>query len=269
MQKDSFKIGVIVTVVVGLLFLFGLPGLAIYRFVKLKNNSVTANNPATFDVSSFSECVSAGNPVMESYPRQCKNDGINYVENIGNGLEKANLIRVVEPRQGDVISSPFVIRGEARGNWFFEASFPIKLFDANGKELLSSYIMASGDWMTEEFVPFEKSFEFKDPASGMGKLILYKDNPSGLPENDDSVEISVRFGKKDLSGACVVTGCSGQVCSDKEVNTTCEYKESYACFKDAVCEKQASGRCGWTGTDSLKQCLEKFGVDVNLPESQY
>lgn len=32
-------------------------------------------------VTDFDSCVAAGNPVMESYPRQCNSNGVTYVEN--------------------------------------------------------------------------------------------------------------------------------------------------------------------------------------------
>ena len=36
-----------------------------------------------FEIDSFEQCVSAGNPVMESYPRQCRTvDGKHFVEKI-------------------------------------------------------------------------------------------------------------------------------------------------------------------------------------------
>ncbi|MFO8016719.1 MAG: Kazal-type serine protease inhibitor domain-containing protein [Candidatus Woesearchaeota archaeon] len=38
-------------------------------------------------ISSFEECVEAGNPVMESYPRQCKADGEVFVEEIDEDQE--------------------------------------------------------------------------------------------------------------------------------------------------------------------------------------
>ena len=34
------------------------------------------------EVNSFGECVAAGNPVMESYPRQCVHEGRTFVESI-------------------------------------------------------------------------------------------------------------------------------------------------------------------------------------------
>lgn len=60
------------------------------------------------------------------------------------------------------------------------------------------------------------------------------------------------------SGECFVGGCSGQVCSDDPgVITTCEYREEYACYQSATCERQASGECGWTETAELRACLEQ------------
>lgn len=55
--------------------------------------------------------------------------------------------------------------------------------------------------------------------------------------------------------ACVVTGCSSEVCSDQEVMTTCVYKEEYVCYEYAKCERQPGGDCGWTKTDEYSECL--------------
>ena len=62
--------------------------------------------------------------------------------------------------------------------------------------------------------------------------------------------------KKPPSGsACIKTGCSGTVCAEQDVITTCEYKPEYACYKTATCERQADGKCGWTQTAELTACL--------------
>ena len=102
-------------------------------------------------------------------------------------------IRITSPQANDEISSPIEIVGEARGNWYFEASFPIKLLDAQGKEIAQGIATADGDWMTTEFVPFKASLSFSNPETSTGTLVLSKDNPSGLAENDDKIEVSVRF----------------------------------------------------------------------------
>ena len=147
-------------------------------------------------VTTFGECVIAGNPVMESYPRQCRNGTQSFIENIGNELEKTNLIRLNTPRPNEVILSPLVVTGEARGNWFFEASFPVFLTDWDGLIIATGIAQAKGEWMTTEFVPFEATLTFivdKNVYSNRGSLILKKDNPSGLPEHDDALEIPIFF----------------------------------------------------------------------------
>ena len=104
-----------------------------------------------------------------------------------------DLIVVTQPRPDQVITSPLEVRGRARGNWYFEASFPIDLRDANGRKVVSSFVAAQSEWMTEDYVPFSAAISFTPPATPTGVLILHKDNPSGLPEHDDEVRIPVRF----------------------------------------------------------------------------
>lgn len=103
------------------------------------------------------------------------------------------LIHVSTPRPGDVITSPLVVEGEARGQWYFEASFPVKIVDGNGKVLGSTPAQAQGEWMTKEFVPFKAELSFVTSTTETGELILEKDNPSGLPENADEIRIPIRF----------------------------------------------------------------------------
>lgn len=56
---------------------------------------------------------------------------------------------------------------------------------------------------------------------------------------------------------CFVGGCSGQVCSSREgIITTCEWRQEYACYRNAACERQDDGKCGWTQTAELTSCIE-------------
>lgn len=56
---------------------------------------------------------------------------------------------------------------------------------------------------------------------------------------------------------CKPAGCSGQICTDKEgLVTTCEWREEYACYASAVCERGSDGTCGWRETVELTNCLE-------------
>jgi len=111
-------------------------------------------------------------------------------------LDKSNLIRLDNPRPNQIIQSPLTIKGEARGYWFFEASFPVILTNWDGLIIAQGIATAKGEWMTTEFVPFEATLQFivdRNTYSNRGFLILRKDNPSGLPEHDDALEIPIVF----------------------------------------------------------------------------
>lgn len=119
----------------------------------------------------------------------------------GNTAAKADLVRVTSPLPSASVTNPLTITGEARGSWYFEASFPVELTDWNGKIIARGIAKAQGDWMTTDFVPFTASLAYSlDEISGSKStagysnraiLTLKKDNPSGLPENDDAVEFPV------------------------------------------------------------------------------
>lgn len=344
-------------------------GIGLYLFV-VADRSGSDPVPA---VSSFAECVEAGYPVLDSYPEQCETpdgqrferevDDVEVPADVAEHIRsKADRIVITEPRPMSVVSSPLTFRGEARGMWYFEADFPVVLVDWDGRIIAEGYASAVLDpddpdatWMTEAFVAFEGTLEFENPSwdaefSRRGSLILQRDNPSGLPEHDDALEIPVRFeaqqaaapgseevtmrgtvvclphrdtdgpqtlecafGIRDASGTyyalrdpspdqqlissvatdsevevsgvlevgeheryqsagvleirsifprevstggCYVGGCSGQLCSDRQdVASTCEWREEYACYQQAQCERQADGQCGWTQTNELMQCL--------------
>jgi hypothetical protein len=102
-------------------------------------------------------------------------------------------ISVSSPSANSIVKSPLTITGKARGNWFFEAQFPVVLLDANGKELSRGVAQATEDWMTTDFVDFKVTLTFSQPTTATGEFVLSKDNPSGLPENDASVRVPVKF----------------------------------------------------------------------------
>jgi hypothetical protein len=106
---------------------------------------------------------------------------------------RSDLIRVQSPQAGALVQSPLRVSGEARGTWFFEASFPVTLLDANGRALVQTHAQAKAEWMTESFVPFESELRFEPPTTATGTLVLAKDNPSGLPEHADELRVPVRF----------------------------------------------------------------------------
>jgi hypothetical protein len=102
-------------------------------------------------------------------------------------------LRVSSPKPNQEIASPVVIQGSARGGWFFEGSFPVKLFDANDKLLAQGTAIAHGVWMTNDFVPFRAELAFSVTNSKTGTICLQRDNPSDLAEKNRELRIPVVF----------------------------------------------------------------------------
>ena len=106
--------------------------------------------------------------------------------------DKDNMILVSAPVRDSEVNSPLSVAGRARGSWFFEASFPIVLLDQYGNTIAESHATAQGPWQTNDFVKFVGNIQFNNYIKGTkGTLVLKKDNPSSLPENDDSIKIPV------------------------------------------------------------------------------
>jgi len=116
--------------------------------------------------------------------------------------EDGSDIVVFSPKPNQLIANPLSIEGKARGFWYFEASFPVKLTDKDGNVLASGIAQAQSDpatgevnWMTENFVNFKAELNFISDKNTDGFLVLQKDNPSGLPENDAEIKIPVLIPK--------------------------------------------------------------------------
>lgn len=100
-------------------------------------------------------------------------------------------IYVTAPLPGAELGKNFKVTGQARGNWYFEASFPIEVLDKNGKQLVIKPVQAQGEWMTTEFVPFSVDVTIPGSYVGPATLVLHQDNPSGLPENEASMSFPI------------------------------------------------------------------------------
>ncbi len=110
--------------------------------------------------------------------------------------EILDLITVSSPLPESKVGNPIEISGSARGFWFFEASAPVTVVNWDGLIIGEGYITAQGDWMTEDFVAFTGAISYTLPAdsySTRGAIIMKKDNPSGLPENDKALEFPVEL----------------------------------------------------------------------------
>lgn len=67
---------------------------------------------------------------------------------------------------------------------------------------------------------------------------------------------------------CFPTGCSGQICADTEVTTTCEWRPEYACYRSASCSIQSNGDCGWVMDDELRRCLASHTAGALLQSGE-
>jgi hypothetical protein len=106
----------------------------------------------------------------------------------------ADTIVVDAPKQGAKITSPLTVTGRARGSFYFEASFPVKLKNASGTVIAQGPAQAQSDWMTSDFVPFTTTLTFPaQPAGSTGTLVLLNDNPSGDPAKQLELDIPVQF----------------------------------------------------------------------------
>lgn len=170
-----------------ILILLALAGVIVYFLPKSKES------PAP-PVTNFTECEQAGGSITT-------NDGVRTCtppsgeccftdeEETTEGPD----VIVDIPARGDVVTSPLTIKGRARGNWFFEATLPIELRDQTGKVLYQGPYMTSENWMTTDYVNIETTINFPTPTTEFGNLIIRKDNPSGLPENDAEFVVPLRF----------------------------------------------------------------------------
>jgi Immunoglobulin-like domain of bacterial spore germination len=116
-------------------------------------------------------------------------------EDVGLQQPVHDMILVESPVPESFITSPVTVAGKARGGWYFEGTFPVRLETEAGVVLAEVPATAQGEWTTTEFVPFELSVVFAHATATKGVLVLEKSNPSGLPELGDELRIPVSFAK--------------------------------------------------------------------------
>ena len=135
------------------------------------------------------ETENAAPPEPDQITKDIITDSVKEMEEVA--IE--DLIQVESPQPESQITSPLQISGKARGTWFFEGDFPVRLLDADGNEIAVAIAAAQGEWMTEEWVDFQASMEFEAPASGTGVLVFEKSNPSDMRELDREHRVQVSF----------------------------------------------------------------------------
>lgn len=101
-------------------------------------------------------------------------------------------VTVSSPGPGGTVDKAFTVTGKAPGPWFFEAQFPLQVRDSDDNVIGHGTATTSGDWQSDAIIPFSASVTIDEPTyKGTARLILMRDNPSGLPENDDAIEFPI------------------------------------------------------------------------------
>lgn len=183
------KIIIILLVIVG--------GLWVIWYLPNKNSSAV--------VTDFLACQKAGRPVIDTYPRTCQgSDNKTYIEVVDEKELNTDPV-IFSPDLSRPVTSPLIINGEARGFWFFERQFEVRLIDDKGKEVATGTAKTKSPTATIDFISFNITLNFKNPATKMGTLVLEKANPSGLASQARSVQLPVLFRdsnlKKDIQTA--------------------------------------------------------------------
>lgn len=172
--RKSGHWGLFVSVIILVLVVAGA-GLAIYELQR-KNDALRQ------DTTNLNNQITAVNQKYETEVNKAK----------FTSPKGAHLV-VYTPASGSKMASPLAVVGQVPGGWSFEASFPVKLLNSKGDVVASGPATVFGDWMSSQPASFGITLTWSSPQTGVGSLVLAKDNPSGLPANDDSLTIPVQF----------------------------------------------------------------------------
>ena len=184
MYRDAILVAVLLVAVAG----FG-----VYAFV---------SGPSRATVTTFEACVSAGNSILGTNPRQCFADGKTFTEGeeSSNGMAASGLpesvasqitynqasgdqIKITLPFPGAKTGSVFTVRGAAVLEWFVNEVFPLVILDAEGTVLVNG--MATGDFTkaSNGLVPYAGEITLPPTFKGPAILVVLKGTESGSIED--------------------------------------------------------------------------------------
>lgn len=90
---NKLKINNFVVVILSVVFIFFI--IFFWVMPKVRENGEKISESK---INNFEDCVAEGNPVMESYPRQCASQGVTFVEEIANNLrEESKEVSIANP----------------------------------------------------------------------------------------------------------------------------------------------------------------------------
>jgi hypothetical protein len=190
MIKEANPEKIIIGIIVLILLVWGVYSLSNRNVVEMaenQNTSTTTKQNLENNTSNTNQNIST---TTNSTTATTSNKDLIEYKSLKGQIIRLNI------KSGSTVSSPLTIKGEVKGPWYFEGTFPINITDENGKTIGGNTATAVPieSWMSENFVNFTASITFNKPANvTKGFIVLNKDNPSGLPQNDDSLKIPVVF----------------------------------------------------------------------------
>jgi len=154
-------------------------------------------------VTNFEECVAAGNPVMESYPRQCRHNGQTFAEEI-------------EPLIGGQ-RDEYGCLGPAGYGWSEEANACIREWELDENQKKAAKIAV-------DYIGYEKGLTIIQvqtagcPSCFMVEVEKGKDRIKTTLENWEVVKKSMTPDECTTKGGEVVTTTGGVTCAEGKTN---------------------------------------------------
>lgn len=144
--------------------------------------SIEVSSIAPRAVTSFDECVSAGNPVMESFPRQCRDEAGNLFteefselpprQDVGDASPQENIawIEITSPTPGRAVMSPLEVTGVLLAPLGTTSAPALRLIDETGGVISENTAIAT-TIMPDGNLSFSATLSWTTVATGTGTLI--------------------------------------------------------------------------------------------------
>lgn len=129
--------------------------------------------------------------------------------------------------------------------------------------LKAQTISVSGMGTSTQIIELGKTFTTEVEEVTLVSATPYPEKGKMIIQSEYALSFDVSLREIPVAqGPCYVGGCSWEVCSGQpNVVSNCIYREEFACYKTAKCERQSNGICGWTDTASLRACIvDKAGL---------
>lgn len=256
------------------LFFIALIAWLVFPSSQKAADSITETNPAkkktlgeiiVRDFLGIPKCGLLGGGCSDTFPQSGTNSSTTL-----NARFSHPDIKVSTPNSGGSVKNEMGVEGVAKTSWFAQGIAQGDVRNEKNEKIGAFTIRTQSTAKDNSFVTFTGKVLYGDPGTKTGYVIFNKANPTADTTKNMSLWVPVRFQETSSSGntfltppggtrECRKTGCSGQICSDTDMITTCEYKQEYACYQTARCERQVSGECGFTQTSELSNCLAQSG----------